>query len=242
MHGISVVHENIDYARQHNLKYLAVTDHFYYPEDRISRLNEIARTTDISKFKEIKPVRVIGGVETNLNHSMPYKDADKVVTSVPWRLVGFHSWFLDPKTLAPGGLPQYFSESLQSRNRIRPTAFAHIERGLEPLCHAYGCDQVNRVLRDIVDIAIENDIYLEINDSSITRGTLTRDFMRNWIAYAKERKAKFCLGTDAHYCSLVGDFSRTLEFLDMLDMGGVYFLNCDPQALEALFKANGKGG
>lgn len=203
-HAFSTLYENIMEAQHHNLDYLAITDHLFYPEDRISRLNELSYIANTSRFKEIKNMRVIGGIETNLNHTISCEDdVHKIVVSVPWRLVGFHSWFLDPSKTAPGELPAQFESSLKCKNRIMPTAFAHIERGLKPLCDAYGCDQVNRALRDIVDVAVEHDIYLEINNSSITRGAMIRDFMRNWITYAKESKI-----LSGHGCSLLWSCGR----------------------------------
>ena len=52
-HAYSTIKENIDIAKERNLKYLAITDHFYGNGDEINKKNEIDRIKYLEK--SIKP-------------------------------------------------------------------------------------------------------------------------------------------------------------------------------------------
>ncbi len=223
-HAFSTVKENVLTACEQDLKYIALTDHLYYPEERFARLNELARIEHSSRLIYDERVWIIPGVEANLDHYISKReDRDRIMTACTWRLIGCHSWFMNLNDASVKDRPAKFEESLHNKQLIKPTAFAHIERGFP------NTDEATCALKEIVDIAVANDIFLEINEASIKR---KHDIMVSWIKYAKEHNAKFCLGTDAHYCSEVGNFTKTLDLLDEIDLPKSRILNYDKRGLE----------
>lgn len=236
-HALSTLHENVMMAEKRGLQFIATTDHLYYVQERIPRLNELARLEETHDIRLSGDVSLIPGVELNLNHAIVNSDKQRITNKTTWRPVGFHSWFVDRNCCDVANIPQLFYEAVTSENAVKPTAFAHIERGLTACRNGDDIGAVITALYQIVDVASENDIFLEINNASLRRGTETVALMKQWISYAKERGAKFCLGTDAHYCDSVGDFSDVLKLFESIDMRNVYILNYDYDALQALLPA-----
>ena len=236
-HALSTLHENVRMAEKRGLQFIATTDHLYYVQERIPRLNELARLEEMHDIKLSGDVSLIPGVELNLNHAIVNSDKQRITNQTTWRPVGFHSWFVDRNCCDVANIPQLFYEAVTSENAVKPTAFAHIERGLTACRNGDDIGAVITALYQIVDVASENDIFLEINNASLRRGTETVALMKQWISYAKERGAKFCLGTDAHYCDSVGDFSDVLKLFESIDMRNAYILNYDYDALQTLLPA-----
>lgn len=238
LHGYSTIKENIEAAASKDLRYLAITDHLYYHEDRMQRKNEVAR---ISIFNQYGPrhekVNVISGVETNLNHNIEQADALLIQKTAPWRLVGAHSWFIDTCEAEVSNIIRFYNEALTDPNRIKPTAFAHIERTF--FCFKrqnHDIHELEDILKQIVDLAVENDIFIEINEQSLHMSKEIIHLITEWVKFAKTKNAKFCLGTDAHYCDRVGDFTEVFRFMDDIDMRHEYVLNFDSQALKAFLE------
>lgn len=248
-HAFSTILENIYCAQDQNMEYFAVTDHFFYPKERIDRLNELARlkhTHTINNSLTTEP-RIIAGVESNLSQRLSSKDAIKINQSIKWRLVGIHDWFLDPDITHIDSLPNIFLDTIADSKIqtlpnslciqptfIQPTAFAHIERGIEAFVGGEDESKVEATLRKIVDIAVDNNIMLEINEHSLHMGKATINRMIRWVKYAKQRNAKFCFGTDAHFCEEVGNFVETYRFIEAIDLDANYILNYDKEALKEL--------
>lgn len=243
LHAYSTLKENLTMANERGMKYMAITDHVIYDnDDWWQRKNEMRR---FKYMHEVKPANsatmLISGAECNVYQPIDKEDTEKIVKYVPWRLCGVHSDGMDVKVTEIENIPYLFENECKAitvksitgseRQRIKPTAFAHIER---KLFKAVGGDNEKAVLEtlyNLVDIAIKYDIFLEINNASLMRGADIVALMRKWVVYAKEKNAKFCLGTDAHYCDYVGDFTLTEEFLEQMDMEKAYILNYDDSAL-----------
>lgn len=246
LHGLSTLYENKVKAGEQGMYFLACTDHLYYHEDDILRKNEIARFLECSNVRTAAgDVNIIPGIETNLHQKIDTNTAKRIESKVKWRLVGAHSWYLNPDKTYVGSLPGFYKDAviyvsnddtrrLRPETEIRPTAFAHIQRNMMSYVGSTDMHYVIETLRNIVDIAVDNNIFLEINNSDLVRNQKTDiELMKIWVAYAKTKHALFCLGTDAHYCEAVGDFRLTEEFLETMDMEHEYILNCDYSALKA---------
>lgn len=238
LHAFSTLHENMKAAKKRLIGYIAVTDHFYYhPDDLCQRLNELGRITNTEYMPKDPNITVIQGIEANLNHkvddfaydkSRTVPDCNIINKACKWRLVGMHDWFLKQKDCRLDLMPQFFEDTITNHNMIHPTAFAHIERTISVCSDKNDTAKVRSTLQDIVNIAVENDIFLEINNASVKNNF---ELMKMWINYAKEKNAKFCLGTDAHNYEMVGNFSQIEELCSVIDMSNAYILNCDANAL-----------
>jgi len=152
----------------------------------------------------------------NLNHNLndgcngrPYK---KLEEETKWRLLGFHSFFLTAKDIKIEEVPQYFEQAMKV---VKPTAFAHIEREIYKCIGGDNERKIRNCLGELIELAKANNIFLEINESSIEineHGGIER--MHQWIEMAKEQNVMFSLGSDSHYCDSVGHFENAIEMIN----------------------------
>lgn len=231
-HAYSTVKENVDAAAAKGMEFTAVTDHYYGSDNKIERVNELARMVYIGKNVMHPNIKIISGVEFNLNQRL-HDDVivPKVHNNCKWRLLGFHSWFLEPNSVSIKGIPVYFQAAISNNGAaiIRPTAFAHIERELQK-CAFADDDSVKAALAQIVDLAIENNIVLEINETSILTDSPQNkhlELMRYWISYAlsSQRPVMFSFGSDAHYCEMVGSFTNAVALANEMNIVPEQILN-----------------
>lgn len=236
-HAYSTIKENADIAAERGIEYLAVTDHYYGSDDYMERINELTRMAYIAKNVTHPWVHIISGAEFNLDHPIQSDVIpDKVCKNSPWRLVGFHSWFLNPSDLYIDEVPGYFGDAIRGRismsdkdgELIEPTAFSHIERELYKC--ALTCGSVEQTLKDIVDLATHNNIVLEINETSILTNNASNhhvELMEYWISYALESNPSvmFSFGSDAHYCDMVGNFTNVIELANRMGIKPEQILN-----------------
>ena len=235
LHACSTLKECIDSAVDNGMKFLAITDHYYDDGTELYKKNEITRISRLeSRARHTKvKIQVFGGVEFNIGQEI---SAWKKLSKVTWKLMGVHGWFLDRENTSLDELYQHFANAVGKCN-----AFAHIERELHKMEHSvYGdklTDEVKAFLRKIVELAKQNDIYLEVNESSLIdneAGTYER--LRYWLQYAKENGNYISLGTDAHYCEEIGDFTNTIKLLNEIDFPKEKILNCNINLLQKLNK------
>ena len=233
LHAYSTVKENVMEARRKGLKYLAVTDHYYHTGTKIEKKNERARIVYLNNYVYGDGVKVIPGLEANVNQSLQDK-----VKVVPWRPVGVHSWFIDREKATPKNI---FNGFVESYMRGDCTAFAHIEREIWAINHGkYLNDPLHKdlkkLLESIVVFAKENNIFLELNESSLRtneKGGVER--IKYWLDIARNLGCKIYLGTDAHYCNRVGDFTEAVKILNAVEYPEDLILNCDEGRLNKLF-------
>lgn len=226
LHAYSSIKENIEEAKKIGLKYIAITDHFYNDGTILDKKNETNRIAYLEE--RINPVendiRVIGSSEFNLGQDIPYWDKIKHIV---WRPIGLHNWFFDTENSTLDELYMSFKSSTERHN-----AFVHIERELHKMDHKkYGdsiSPEIKHFLESICLLAKENNIYLEVNESSlITNECGTADRLFYWLNFAKKNENKIYLGTDAHYCMEVGKFKNALNLLNEVEYPKELILNCN---------------
>lgn len=234
-HAYSTIKENIEIAKEKGLKYIAITDHFYGIGEDIERKNE---TTRIAYLEEtINPyeneIFVIGGTEFNLGQEMPFFEKIK---HIKWRPIGIHGWFIDKNNATLDEIYKEFETAAINHN-----AFAHIEREIHRLEQGKYKDSITKEIVDfykkIILLTKNKNIFLEVNESSIRNdecGGINR--LKCWLELAKENENYIYLGTDAHYCKQVGDFSNTIILLNEIDYPKEFILNCNEEMLEKIFK------
>ena len=240
-HAHSTVKENIEEAKRGNLKYLAVTDHYFGDGTKIQQKNE---TTRIKYLKERvgafeKDINILSGAEFNLNQKIPYWNEYK---DLDWKLIGLHSWFAD--------IPKLTINQLYERFRVASekefNAFAHIERELhkvsngiysETACFRRVHPTIKEFLISICDLAKKKNIFLEVNEFSLVsnEGGAARR-LEFWLNYAKENGNLISLGTDAHYYAEIGKFDNTIKLLNKIEFPKERILNCNKDLLKVQFR------
>ena len=228
-HAYSTLKENIDCAHTNKLSCLAVTDHYYQPDDFFERKNEVVRMAYVSKAASSANFSVISGGEFNLGQPLATDiEVDKIYKNVKWRLAGLHTWFVDIPNQDIRDIPVLFEQMIKDGSFVTPTAFAHIEREIYKCLGADDANKIRDTLFDIVDLAVSNNIFLEINESSIIsneHGGVDR--MKCWLQRAKEKNAMLCMGTDAHFCEAVGVFNNSIKLINSIGISSQRILNVD---------------
>lgn len=235
-HAYSTIKENIEIAKENGLQYIAITDHFYGNGDELEKKNETNRIEYLEK--SIRPyeddIVVIGGTEFNLGQEMPFFHKIK---NIKWRPIGVHSWFWNRENKTLEDTYNAFANAIENNKH---NALAHIEREIHKLDNGkYGDKITNEIIEfyeKIIKIAKENNVFLEVNESSIRSnecGGIAR--LKCWLTLAKENKNLIYLGTDAHYCKQVGDFSQTINLLNEIKYPKELILNCNLELLEKVF-------
>ena len=243
-HAYSTAREVIQAARERHLTYIAITDHFFLPKDYIldkNTISQFAYQDEWFNMRDYADVRVIGGMEMNLCQDIPLCDKDlKKLAMAKWRPIGLHSWFLSLRDMTPAMVYKEFEKAVRSKpySPLYPTALAHIEREIENLDYKKHykeymkngrlSDDIKEMLMALVDLACDEGIPLELNESSMRYNKCGNvEAIRYWLNYAKEKKAKIYMGTDSHYCEAVGIFERSLDMLEEVKYPIDLILNCD---------------
>ena len=232
-HAYSTVKENIEAAKKNKIKYLAITDHFYGNGDDLDRKNEASRIVYCDKRINTveKDITIIGSAEFNLGQKI---DNWNKIKNIKWKPIGLHNWFISTQDLSLEELYNLFKEASNKHN-----AFAHIEREIHKIAHGKYNDnltsEVKQFFKEIVILAARKDVFLEVNESSlITNEKGGANRLRFWLEYAKKQQCKICLGTDAHYCMEVGNFSNAIKLLNEMNYPKELILNCNKDLIESI--------
>lgn len=233
LHALSTVLENMNVAKSRGLKFLAVTDHFHEDGCPLFRRNEITRIRHLENavngFDD--ELYVFSSAEFNIGQEISKRHKLELLR---WRPIGLHSWYVRRENLNLVQLLELFDAATGWHN-----AFVHIEREIDQLDgrrHGKNLDdEVKNFFAEMVALAKEKNIWLEVNESSIRRNTGgDGDRLRYWIKLARDNGNKIYLGTDAHFAARVGDFKFSLELLNSVDYPKNLILNCDYEQLAAL--------
>lgn len=238
IHAYSTLQECLAEAKEHGMEYIAITDHYYNDGSEVARKNEnnyflyVEEWANPNKFG----VKVIGGGEFNINHEI-FKEK-RLMSRLHWRLLGTHSWFLDRRGTTLNQLFDYFLEGSNKFN-----AFAHIERELHKIDNERHGGELNDEVKDffqkMVILAKEKNIYLEVNEGTLARKELgAPQRLEYWLTLAKENGNRISLGTDSHYCELIGGFRRTIALLNKVGFPKDRIINCNRDELEAIMHAD----
>lgn len=229
-HGLSTLKENIDCARARGILYLASTDHFFQSGSKISKINNLVIPCIIKQIPALKNIKIIPGGEYNLaQYDIAKRDLELLKNNSKWRLIGLHGFFTDWSKESITNIPAIFEESIIKAHEgkgIMPSAFCHIERELTKCHGVWSLEHAIIALNEIVDIAVKNNIYLEINERSLrVFGSNELTLIKSWVKTAKDKGAMFCLGTDAHFCEEVGNFTESLRLINNLGIPENQILN-----------------
>ena len=235
LHALSTVNECLEVARTRDLKYVAITDHYYNHGDELEKKNELARLRNFESHVQnnSQGIEVIGGAEFNI--AQPIYKWEKL-RQLNWKIIGCHAWFLDRERCTLDELYNYFLKASEEFD-----AFAHIERELDNIENCkYNKnlnEQMKRFLSDIVILAKKKNIYLELNEASLQRnrdGCVDR--LLYWLELAKDNGNYISLGSDAHFCQEVGNFAKTVELLRQIEYPQDLILNCNVDLIKKILK------
>ena len=93
----------------------------------------------------------------------------------------------------------------------------------------------------IIKCAIENDVLIEINNSSFTTSRVGSFSNCTEIAsICKKYGAKLIINSDAHFCTRIGEFTEAVNMLESINFPDELIINKDPNKLLLRLKKKGK--
>ena len=232
LHGMSSPSEMVDAAINKGLEYIAITDHYYPKKDITTDIdaticnpiflkNQSTRLQEMeTQFKAVSEfIEVIPGYEHNFfSASEPADLAIKLKDSRAFNIIGLHNWFYNPGMTHNNLLPEIEKEITRGAYQC----FAHPEREIYNFC-GFPNDKEKRsaklkfVLDAIVELCHQNDVIIEVNESSITRDYYEYNilyYMKHWLKMARDLGCLIVVNSDAHSKYGIGKIGKSLDLLE----------------------------
>lgn len=196
-HAYSTVMENARAAADMGLAMIGITDHgpampggpHSYHFGNLKAVPE-----------ELFGVRILKGVEANVVDRQGNLDlADERLAGLDIVLAGLHT------VCSP-----YGSVAENTQMMVNAMKNPWVDAIVHPGNPEYEVDA-----QAVVKAAVEYDVALEINNSSLKLSRVgSRPYCENIACLAKEYGAKIILGTDSHFALAIGDFTKALEIVE----------------------------
>ncbi len=213
-HAYSTILENVTAAAEKGLEIIAITDHG--PDmpggPHSYHFGNLKAVPD-----ELFGVRILKGVEANvIDHEGNLDLAEDRLVSLDIVLAGLHT------VCSPNG-----SVAENTQMMVNAMKNPWVDAIVHPGNPEYPVDA-----ETIVKAAVEYDVALEINNSSLRVSRVgSRPFCENIAALAKQYGAKIILGTDSHFALAIGDFSKAIEILEKYNISSDLVINTSVESV-----------
>ena len=215
-HAYSTLKENIEEAQAMGLSVLGLSDHAMAMPGTAQRIY-------FQNFKVIPEqmgsLRILHGVEANIMDYEGGIDVDeKLMDEMDYVIASLHIL-----CVKPGSVEENTAAVLGVMDNPYVKIIGHPDDGRYPLD-----------IEQVVKKAVQNQVVLELNNSSLapkTTRTDARENNRNLLLCAKRLGAYILMGSDSHICYQIGKFERAEELLRETDFPTELVLNYHPEKL-----------
>ncbi len=215
-HAYSTVLENAKAAADRGLALIGITDH---GPNMPGGPHEYHFANLVALPEVLYGVRVLRGIEANIIDQNGSLDLpDERLSKLDVVMAGFHS-----ESFTAGTVEENTAMLI---NTIKnPWVDVIVHPGNPAL-------QIDA--EAVVKAAVEYDVALEVNNSSLVRSRKgSRPYCGRIIQLAKQYGAKMIVGTDSHFALHIGDFSEALQLLAENDVAPDAMLNSSVEKLLA---------
>lgn len=191
-HAYSTIHENIQFAKKHGMKFLGTSDHGSTmtggPEEYFFHNLKVVP-------REMDGVKILRGMEANIldvNGNIDELDS-KALDGLDYLIASLHIVCIEPSTKEDNTMA-----ILNVMDKEKVKIIGH------PDDARYELDY-----EAIVKKAKEKNILLEVNNSSLSPNTSREGARENILKYlelCKEYGVRIIMGTDSHICYDIGVF------------------------------------
>lgn len=116
-----------------------------------------------------------------------------------------------------------------------------IESGKVDILGHIGNPQVPINFEEVIKCAKENNVLIEINNSSFTTSRIgSLENCSKVAKVCKEIGAKIILNSDAHFCTKIGEFTEAVNMLESIEFPEELIINKNPDDLLRLLKDKGR--
>ncbi|QUJ66793.1 PHP domain-containing protein [Photobacterium sp. GJ3] len=198
-HAYSTVHEYIQVAQSKQLEMIAITDHgpslLDSPHEwHFYNMKSIPRRLD--------GIRILKGIEANIQPDGTIDCNPSMVKALDFVMAGFHPPIYPPSEDKDKNT-DVLLKVIQS-NEV--SIITHPGNPQYPIHHEI-----------IAQAAKENHVALEINNASDNARPGSHDNCKSIIEAVKKVGGLISIGSDAHYCSQIGEFSNAISLLNHAD-------------------------
>ena len=212
-HAYSTVVENVVAAKKKGLKAIAITDHAPAMPDA-PHIWHFENLTTIPR--KIDGITVLRGAEVNIcDYDGGLDLSDAMLKSLDWVVASLHAPVCPPST-----------EENVTRTYLKIAENPYID----VIGHS-GQEKFKYDYEKVIPYFKECGKIVELNEGS---ARVRRDSFENCIQIAKLCKkynVPVVVNSDAHFASVVGEFTRTLDMLDEIDFPEELVINADIQRL-----------
>ncbi|MGM9532249.1 phosphatase [Intestinibacter sp.] len=199
-HAYSTINENVQFAKQHGIKILGMSDH----GPNMLGGPELYFFNNLKVIpKEIDGVRVLKGMEANILDAEGNLDKldPRALPGLDYLIASLHTICMKPSTKEDNT-----NAILNAMDKEKVKIIGHPDDGRYPLDY-----------EPIVKKAKEKNILLEVNNSSLSPNTFRKGARENIKAYlelCKKYGVRIIMGTDAHICYDIGVFKYAEEVIE----------------------------
>lgn len=216
-HGYSTLKENIEMAQERGLKVLGLSEH----------APGMPGGPDMMYFWNYKCIprqygelRLLCGVEANICDSAGALDVDDMtLQKMDYVIASMHTPCYKGATARENTMA-----AIGAMKNPYVTILGHPDDARFPLDYDL-----------LVRAAVEQRVALEVNNSSLHPLSARQGAAENiclMLEKCKKYGARIILGSDAHICYAIGDFTQAQELLDRLDFPKELILNLSPESLK----------
>lgn len=219
-HAYSTVQENVKAAAERGLQYIALTEHgptvpggphpYYFGNMKVIP-------------PEMYGVKILRGVELNIQDILGTVDLPaETIHEMNIVLAGLH-----PATGYEGKTMEEHTEAM-----INAICNPLIDIIVHPDNENYPID-----IEAVVRAAKDNDVFLEINNSSFANNRPGRqnsyERLKKIAEEAKRQELVLVLGSDAHFSTDVGNFALAMRLIEDVQIPPELILNTSVEAIES---------
>lgn len=199
-HAYSTLHENVQFAKEHGIKILGLSDHgpdmpggpaLYY----FNNLKVIPKVID--------GVRILKGMEANIrdiNGNLDELDP-RSLPGMDYLIASLHT-----ACIKSSSKEDNTKAILNAMDKEKVKIIGHPDDSRYPLEY-----------ESIVKKAKEKNILLEVNNSSLSPNTFrkgARENIKEYLELCKKYGVRIIMGTDSHICYDVGIFKYAEEIIE----------------------------
>ncbi|MGM9535717.1 MAG: phosphatase [Intestinibacter sp.] len=199
-HAYSTINENVQFAKQHGIKILGMSDH----GPNMLGGPELYFFNNLKVIpKEIDGVRVLKGMEANILDTEGNLDRldPRALPGLDYLIASLHTICMKPSTKEDNT-----NAILNAMDKEKVKIIGHPDDGRYPLDY-----------EPIVKKAKEKNILLEVNNSSLSPNTFrkgARENIKTYLELCKKYGVRIIMGTDAHICYDIGVFKYAEEVIE----------------------------
>lgn len=219
-HGYSTLAENIESAKKMGLKVLGYSEHatsmpggphpFY-----LENLKVVPR-----KYGNLA---LLCGIEANIMDTEGHIDVGEstILKSLDYVIASLHS-----PCIEPGTMEENTNALLGAMRNPYVKIIGHPDDGRYPLDY-----------ERLVSGAMDHGVILEVNNTSLHPKSVrqgARENILKMLETCKQYRCPIIMGTDSHICHQIGDFSRAVSLLELVDFPSELVMNRDVKNLSKI--------